>query len=201
MKEGLLAIFKIFVFLLVLPLVIAAAGAFQIQILGLPVHKEQWFLWGMVVFLLLYLFFYNFKDVHTFGQGIVSHFSKSFQSLANVAGSVIPIYTVFIICLYLILNILGITVRYEGYLLFVLSFSITMHIVLTAHQLYEADSSPLKAQYFLVFSLAFVVSLLIVSLLLGLTIPEFSFIDFFKVLSHRASSYYGSTYKVFFVSP
>lgn len=200
MKENLQAILKIFVFLLLLPLVIASAGAFQLQVLGLPVHKEEWFLWGAVAFILTYLFFYDFKEAHTFGQGIVSHFSKSFQSFADMAGMVIPVYTIFIAVFYLVFDLLGVNARYEGYLLLALGFSVAMHIVLTARHLYETDSDPLKAQYFLMFSVVFIFSLFIIALLVGLVVREFSFLGFLKVLSHRASSHYEAIFKVLFVS-
>jgi hypothetical protein len=201
MKEGLLAIVKFFSFLLVLPLIIAIALAFQSQVFGLPVHKEQWFVWGIVAFMLMYLFLYNFKEVHIFGQTIVANLLKFFEPLGQVGTLIVPIYTVLIICLYLILNVLGLSVPYERYLILAVGFSVVMHVVLTAHQLYEADSGPIKAQYLFAFGLAFIANIFIIALLLGLVIQEFSFIGFFKALSHHASSYYQAIYKILFVSP
>ena len=40
MKQGLLTILKFFLFLLVLPFVVACVLAFQDQALGVPAHKE-----------------------------------------------------------------------------------------------------------------------------------------------------------------
>ena len=196
MKEGFLSIVKFFLFLLLLPLIIATAVSFQIQILALPVPEESWFLWGAAAFVLTYLFLYNFTEIYVFGQTIVSNLVKFFQPLVQVAGLVVPIYTILIICAILILNILGFGDRYEAWLVFALAFSVAMHIILTAHQLYEADKSPLKAHYLVVFGVAFVVNVFIISLLLGLAIPEFSFIAFFKYLSHHAWSSYQRIYQV-----
>ena len=199
MKQALLAIVKFFFFLLVLPLAAAVVLAFQTQVLGLPVHKEQWILWGGGIFVLAYLFLYNFKEVYSFGQTIVSNLLKFSGPAAHAAAFIVPIYTVLIICLYLILNVAGVTARYEGCLLLALGFSVAMHIVLTARQLYEADSSPIKGHYLFIFGLAFVVNFFIISLLLGLAVPEFSFTGFLKILSKHAFSYYQAIYKAFFV--
>ena len=199
MKEGLLAIVKFFLFLLILPLLIATGSAFQTQILGLPVHKEQWLLWGAVVFVLLHLFLYSFKEVYTFGQTVVSNLLKFFEPLAAIGGLLVPIYTVLAICLYLVLNVLGLTAKYERILLLILGFSVAMHIVLTARQMYEADSNPIKAQYLSVFALVLVANLFIIALLLGLAVPEFSFVAFVQALAHHTASYYHAIYKVLFV--
>ena len=201
MKQGILAIVKFFLFLLVLPLVAATVLAFQSQVLGLPVHKEQWILWGGGIFVLAYLFFYNFKEVYIFGQTVVSNLLKFLGPAVHAAGLIVPIYTVLIICLYLILNVVGVAARYEGCLLLALGFSVAMHIVLTAHQLYEADCSPIKAHYLFAFGLAFTANFFIISLLLGFVVPEFSFMGFFKTLSQHTASYYHAIYKALFVSP
>ena len=71
MKEGLLGILKFFFFLLIMPLIVASVLAFQSQVLDLPVVKEQFFLWGAVSFVLVYLFVYNLKEVYVFGQTVV----------------------------------------------------------------------------------------------------------------------------------
>lgn len=200
MKEGLMMILKFFSFLLILPLVIASVLAFQTQALGLSASKEQWLLWGAVIFILLYLFLYNFKEVYTFGQTIVSNLVKFFEPLVSVAGLIVPIYTILIVCGYLFVHVFDTTGQYEGYILLVMGFSVAMHIILTAHQLYEADSSPLKAQYLFSFGLALIVNLFVIALLLSFAIAEFSFVGFFKALSSHTASYYQAIFKALFVS-
>ncbi len=195
MKQGFLTIIKFFAFLLLLPVIAATVAAFQIQILSLPVAKEQWFLWGMVVFVLIYLFLYNFKEVYEFGQNIVDGLLKFAGPLAAMAGLVIPIYTGLVICAGLILNILGLASQYQGWLVFALAFTLAMHVVLTAHQLFESDSTPVKGEYLFAFGLAFIVSMWLTSLLLGLALPEFSLADFFKIMFHDAGATYHKIYK------
>ena len=201
MKQGLIVILKFLAFLLILPLTIASVLAFQNQILSIPAVQEQWFLWGVVIFLLVYVFLYNFKEVYVFGQSIVGGLFKFFQPLANIAGLIIPIYTILALSVFLIVHVVDVSAKYEGYLLLVLGFSVAMHIVLTALQLYEADSSSIKGEYLFNFGLALVANLFIMSLLLGFAIPEFSFVGFLKTLSGHTASYYTAIYRLLFVSP
>ncbi len=201
MKDGLIAVLRFFLFLLILPVIIASALAFETQILGAPAHKEQWLLWGALVYILLYIFLYNFKDVYTFGHTIVSNLCRFFEPLVSVGGLIIPIFTVLIICIGLILNVLGLMPRYEGAVLFAIAFTFTMHIVLTANQMYEADKSPIKAQYLIGFGVVLVVQIFLISLLLRAAIPEYSFLGYFKSLTAQTASYYKYIYHLLFVSP
>ena len=193
-------VLKFFLFLLVLPLVIAVVLAFQAQALGIPVHKEECLLWGGLVFVLLYLFLYNFKAVFVFGQTIVSNLLRSAQPLAGPGSLIIPIYTVLIACVYMIIKVIGLGAKYEGWLLLGLGFSVAMHIVLTAHQLHEDDPSPIKSNYFLNFGLVLMGELLVIALLLGFLIPEYSFLHFLKSSFRQSFVYYQRIYEILFVS-
>ncbi len=199
MKQGLGQILKFVAFLFALPLIVAVALAFQNQILGLPVPKEQWFFWGVIAFTVIYLFLYNFKEVHVFGQGLLSKILQFAGSVASVAALVVPIYTIILCLVYFILNMTGASAQYEWILLTLVGFSVALHIVLTARQLYEEDSGSLKAQYFFGFGLALVMHLLIMAVLLGLVVPEFSLAEFLKASTHQTGSYYHAIYTALFV--
>jgi hypothetical protein len=201
MKDGLLMIVKFFFFLLLLPVIIAAVLAFQFQVFAIPAPKEQWLLWGMVLFVLVYLFLYNFKEVHSFGQTTVSNLLKFYQPLSAVGGLIIPIYAMLVVCVFLIINVLGLGEKYQHYGLLALGFTVAMHIVLTAQQMYEEDKSALKAQYLFGFGSALVVMLLIISLLISVVVADFSFINFISSLSSKATIYYKAIYRILFVSP
>lgn len=195
MKQGFLTIIKFFAFLILLPLICSTVISFQIQVMALPVSKEQWFFWGMGVFVLIYLFLYNFKEVYIFGQNIVSGLLKFLGPAASLSGLVIPIYTLLTVCAGLILNIAGLTPQYGNWVVFALAFTLTMHIVLTAQQLFEADATPVKAEYLFSFGLALIVSLCFISLLIGLALPGFSLGDFYKIMSQDAWATYHKIYK------
>jgi hypothetical protein len=181
--------------LLILPLIIAFFIAFQTRILSLPVNKEAWMLWGAGSYVALKLFVYDFKSVYTSGNSLV----EKMMPFLKPAGYVVPIYSVFLIILYVIALLLGRGASLQPYFLFALGFTIAMHLILTAHEIYEADSSLFKAHYFLTFGAILIISLFLISLLLAWVIPEYSFVAFIKSLASQTGHLYRSIYKALFV--
>ena len=195
MKDVFIAIFKIIGFVLILPLIIAVFIAFQNQILTLPVKKEVWILWGAGSYVAINLFVYDFKSVYDFGKSIVEKILTFFKP----AGYIVPIYSIFLIFLYVIAIILGKGASFQPYFLFAIAFTLAMHLILTAHEIYDSDSSILKAHYLLTFGIVIIVNLCIISLLLVWAIPESSFISFMKVFAAQTCHIYKLVYKTLFV--
>jgi len=196
-KEVFGAILKILGFLLILPLIIASFIAFQNRILSLPVNKEAWVLWGAGSYVALNLFVYDFKAVYTFGKSLVEKMFTFFKP----AGYVVPIYSIFLIIVYVIALILGHGIALQAYFLFAIAFTLAMHMVLTAHEIYQSDNSILKAHYLFTFGAVLVFNFFIISLLLTWVIPEFSFVGFVKSLASQTCHLYKTIYKAFFVDP
>jgi len=194
-KEVFISLLKIFGFLLILPLVIASCIAFQSRILSLPVNKEVWMLWGAGSYVAMNLFVYDFKNVYTFGNSIVEKAITFFKS----ASFIIPIYSVLLIIIYVIALILGRGASWQPYFLFSIAFTLTMHVVLTAHEIYESDNSILKAHYLFTFGAVLVASLFIISLLLAWAIPEYSLVSFLKSLASQTIHLYKLIYRFLFV--
>jgi hypothetical protein len=194
-KEIFLAILKLIGFLLILPLILASFIAFQNQILILPANKEVWVLWGAGTYVALNLFVYDFKAVYTYGNSLVEKMLTFFKP----AGYIVPVYTIFLIILYIIALILGHGTSMQPYFLFAIAFTIAMHLILTAHEIYESDNTVLKAHYLLTFGAVLIASLFIMALLLTWAIPEYSFVGFIKSLAAQTIHLYKSIYKALFV--
>ena len=195
MEEIFLLILKIFGFLLILPLIIASFIAFQNQILSLPVNKEVWVLWGAGSYIALNLFVYDFKSIYDSGKSLVEKMLTFFKP----AGYVVPIFTIFFIIAYVIALVLGSGASLQPYFLFAIAFTLAMHLILTAHEIYQSDNSFLKAHYLFTFGAVLVVDLFIISLLLAWVVPEYSFVGFIKSLASQTFHLYTSVYKALFV--
>ena len=194
MKEVFWSILKIFAFLLILPLMIAFFIAFQGRILALPINKEAWVLWGAASYIALNLFVYDFKGVYDFGKSLVEKMFAFFKP----AGYLVPILSIFLIIIYIIALVLGHN-SLQPYFLFAIAFTLAMHLVLTAHEIYESDNSILKAHYLFVFGVVLIANLFIISLLLAWAIPEYSLIGFIKSLTSQTAHFYTSVYRALFV--
>jgi len=193
-KDILWVVLKIFAFLLILPLIIAFFLAFQTQILSLPVNKEAWVLWGAGSYIALNLFIHDLKNVYDFGRSQVEKIFTFFKP----AGYLVPVFSIVLIIIYIIALILGHT-SLQPYFLFAITFTLAMHLVLTAHEIYQSDNSVLKAHYLLVFGAVLIANLFIMSLLLAWAIPEYSFVGFIKSLASQALHLYKFIYRVLFV--
>lgn len=176
-------------------MIIASFIAFQTQILSLPVNKEVWVLWGAGTYIAMNLFVYDFKNVYTYGNSLVEKMVTFFKP----AGYVVPLYSIILIILYIIFLILGRGASVQPYFLFAIAFTLTMQVILTAHEIYESDTSILKAHYLLTFGAVLIASLFIMSLLLAWAIPEFSFVGFIKSLASQTFHLYKFVYKGLFV--
>ena len=181
--------------MLILPLIIAFFIAFQSQILLLPVNKEVWVLWGAGSYVVLNLFVYDFKSVYDFGKSLVE---KMFSSIKPL-GYILPVFSIFLIIFYIIALILGRGTSLQPYFLFAIAFSLAMHLVLTAHEIYQSDNSVLKAHYLITFGAILIANLLIISLLLAWAIPEYSLMGFIKSLASHTSYLYKFVYRALFV--
>jgi len=186
---------KIFAFLLILTLIIAFFISFQTQLLSLPVNKEVWLLWGAGSYIALNLFVYDFKSVYDFGKSQVEKFLTFFKP----AGFVVPIFTVLLIVVYIIALVLGHGAFLQPYFLFAVAFTLAMHLVLTAHEIYQSDTSVLKAHYLFTFGAVLIINLLVISLLLAWAIPEYSLVGFIKSSASQTYHLYTSVYKALFV--
>jgi len=190
-----MAILKLFIFLLILPLVIASFIAFQTQILSLPVHKEAWLLWGAGSYIAMNLFVYDFESVYVFGSTMVEKMLYFFKPSVYV----IPVYSLLLTVVFIIVSALGQEPVWQPFFLFTIAFTLAMHVVLTAHVLYLSDDSLLKAHYLLSFGLVLIIVFFIISLFLAWAIPEFSLIGFVKSLASHTLHLYKFTYKMLFV--
>ncbi|MBF0510775.1 MAG: hypothetical protein HQL13_00430 [Candidatus Omnitrophica bacterium] len=188
-KQALIAIFKLVFFILILPIIIAIVTAFGNQVVLLPAKKTIWIYWGALGYIVLYLFAYNFQEVHAFGQSMIEKCLAFFKPAVYI----FPIYAILLTLGYFITTLLEHHHAFQSYFLSAIAFFAAMHLVLTAREIYEADKGLLKSHYLLCFGLIVVVFLSIASLLLACVMPEFSLIEFFK------SAYYQIIYQYHFI--
>jgi hypothetical protein len=184
---------------LLLPFLAALLVSFYNQILAIGNPKEKWLLYGTGLFVAVYLFVYNFKEVYEFGQNVVTKLLAFAKPIVNPAALVIPIYAVIFSIAYLILNAMNVLGKYEFIAVMTISFFWTMHVVLTAEQLRGEEKAAIKGGYFFGFSLALIFHVIIAALLLAMVMDEFLLVNFFKHLSGQTVDVYHSIYKLLFV--
>jgi hypothetical protein len=121
------------------------------------------------------------------------------KPLVNFAPYVLPIYTLAIVIVYGILSLTGrMQGEWQGIFLFLLAFTFTMHIVLTAQDLYNKDSLAGKPNYFFGMSLVYIVDVFLMALVMSLAVKGFSFPHFFESLTGMSFKIYAAVFHQLF---
>ncbi len=190
MTEVALMTFKFVLAVVLLPLVLASTLALQGQIVELDAVLRHHLWVGMVGYLLLKCFVYDFDHVYRFGQGMVTFCFQFLKPLVSAASFVIPIYTIFVLLAYALMSAMGVLGDWKDLFFVLISATFSMHIILTAQDLYEKDTVVGKPTYFFGMQLIYIVDIFMMALLMNAIVPDFSFPQFFKVLSSTSFDIY-----------
>ena len=198
MKDAALIVLKFVLAVLLLPVVIASTLALQGQILALDAILQHSLWVGLVSYLILKFFVYDLLQVYQFGQGMVAACFQFLKPIMTAAPYVIPIYTVFILIAYAIVNAMGKMQGLQGYFFMALSFTFAMHIILTAQDLYNKDNAPGKPTYFFSMGLIYIFDVFMIALVMNAALPAFHFMDFFSVLGKTSAGIYHAVFAQLF---
>lgn len=199
MKDVLKAVGQIIVVLLMLPLLIGVLKAFNQQFTAIATVKQMALIRGGLIFLFLYLFIYDFKEFQDFTLSAMSKVFGFTGSLSGVVGYVIPVYAILTIVIHLLLVVTEKVAGFEGVILSFLGFFLLMHVVLSARNLYQSDTSLLKSGYFFMVGFLVIALCLVFAFLLNWLISEFSSWSFCKNAYNLAKTNYLSVWQFLFV--
>ncbi|MBN1869059.1 MAG: hypothetical protein JW847_00565 [Candidatus Omnitrophica bacterium] len=190
MDEGLLTLVKIVMAVLLLPVLWACGVVFHGHILSFPGEFDEFFLWGMFGFLMLFLFFYQFDGVYEFGQKIMTSIFQFMFPIGRIFVRIIPFYLTVILLVYCaVVNLLGVKVS-DHYFMFFAGFAFTMHVILTAQDLQQQEKAFIKPAYLFMMVIVTVFMIFVTVLLFDLVFMKFTFPEFFKQLSDETWANY-----------
>ncbi len=192
MKDAFFVVLKFLFAVLILPLVIASTFAFQNELVKFEPALRDALSWGMFSYIILKFFVYDFGVVYTFGQRLVTAAFQFLKPLVNAAPYVFPVYSMIVLAAYAVVSWMGNLDAWRTVFLFLFAFTFSMHIILTAQDLYNKDSSAGKPTYFFGMSLVYILDVFLMALLASLVLPGFSFPTFFNDLTGAS----GNIYKV-----
>lgn len=198
MRNLLFTILKFIGFILIIPVVITTTLAFCEQLGAIPKGFQHFFLYGVIAYLIVYLFIVGMQGFHALGQSAIAAIFRFFPPLSAVVLFIIPTYTIlFLAILYFVSSTIS-PVEVNHYLFFFASFSLAMHLILSAQSLRELDKSAVKPGYFFSLSLVYIINLVLVALLLSLNFKDYSISGFFGTMIDVAIQIYKSIFKQLF---
>jgi len=157
------------------------------------------FLWGIIGYLVFYLFVAEPYGIYQYGKTIIGDIFKFFAPLVIIAPLVLPIYSILLLILFYFSSYFIKNIDLSVYFLFFASFTFTMHMIFTARDLRQQDSETLKSQYFFSIALIYILSVVSVALMLNLCLSRFSFVNFIKTTFYLSGDIYRAIFNQLFV--
>ncbi len=192
-------IIKLVLGICLLPFVYSFTVAFLNKITFIDSSLQNHFWYGVVTFLVLYLFVWEMALVYEWGHKLLEFVFSFFQPLVKVAPFLLPIYTIVIFIIYLILAPFIKEVWLMNYTMFLLGFSIILHLVFSSQAVRSKKGDILKSNYIFGFSFIYIINLGVLAMFLNIIFKDFSFVNFCNEAYSIASSIYHAVFSQFFV--
>ena len=190
MGEFILTLLKFVLAVLMLPIVIASFVGFENHLQMYPANYAEFFRWGIIAFLITFLFLYQFWGVYEMGQDLMQSLFTFITPFNKIIARLVPFYLMIILALfYFTKKLLGIQ-EVNPYYMFFVGFAFAMHILLTAQDMQEEEKSPIKPTYFFWMSLCFVLVLAMTVLLFDLVFNKWTFPQYLGQMKVTAEQIY-----------
>jgi hypothetical protein len=197
-KGGFFGLIKFVCFVFLIPVLAAVTIAFRKDVSELKTIYHHSFEWGIFTYVLLHLFLSDLVWFYKFGQGMAAELFKFWNPLATVAPYILPIYTTIIMgAYYLVVRVMDVGPN-NGWWFFAIGFTLAMHLIMTARELYEGDTSTYKPNYLFEMSLVYILVILLMVQLLNFTAWKFSVIGFTQTVCDLTWNFYQLIYLKFF---
>ncbi len=190
---------KFILFVLLLPVLAATVLGFNNELSKMPQDFYATFLKGIFIYLLIHLFVVEPEPVYEYGHKIMQSIFKFVEPLVEVAPFFLPIYSLLLLVLFYFTNLFVKNDFLPYVFVFLISFTLTMHMVFTARRLREEDNNAAKASYLFFMSLIVIVNVFILAMMFNLIFQDFSFPDFFKFATEKSAAVYTRIFRQLFV--
>lgn len=194
-----LSILKLILGLCLLVFVYSVSRAFLDEFSAIEQQVKIYFWSGAISFLAVYLFIIEPTIVYTKGQKILEAIFKFFAPLVRLAPYVLPIYSIIISALYLILSLMITSKNLLLWFMFLLGFTMVLHLVFGAKSLRSKQGDFLKANYIFGFSLVYIINVFLIGFCLNLILKEFSLVNFSNNTYQLAKDIFVAVFKQLFV--
>lgn len=174
----LFAVSKFILGVLLLPFVYSSTTAFLKQFKLIDTPTQDYFWYGIITFLIIYLFIWEPAKIYTKGNRLLEMVFSYVRPLVKVAPYLVPIYTLVLFLLYFFLLYLLKSAALTNYFMFLFAFSLSLHLVFSSKALRSRRSDFLKGNYIFGFSFVYLLNIFIFCFFLNLMFEQVSFIDF-----------------------
>lgn len=180
-----------------------------------------YFILGALLYSMMHLLLFRLDFLYIFGHETMHAFATfcsggkaSNMKVSNKEGSVktttpnffvmlapylVPLYTVVIAVLYFILSFFIDITKYSGAFIFLIGFTLMMHLAYTAESIRGKQSDLIKTGYLSSISFIYIFNLIIVFLIISLFFQGASFVDFTADIYEKTKNFYWSFWRQLFL--
>lgn len=199
LSSKLFGVMKVILAVLILPFVYSSVVSFLNEFTRIDCHLQQVFCYGVVTFLVIYLFIWEPAAIYNKGHKLLEIMFSFVKPLVNVAPFLLPIYTILFFIIYGLLS-LGIKSSWlVEYTLFGIGFSAILHLVFAAKTIRSKKGDFLKANYIFGFSFIFILNLALLALGFSFMLAKFSFVNFCNISFDIAGNIFYAVFKQLFL--
>ena len=195
----LFSLIKLAIGICLLPFVYAVTVAFLKELDLLEVILKQYFLGGIISFLVVYLFIFEPRLIYNKGQKIIAAVFRFFAPLVKVAPYLLPIYTLILFVAYAIYTLINKSFEPLKYFVFLFGFTIALHLVFSAKSLRLRQGDFLKSNYIFGFSFVYIINIVVLAAGFTFFSANFSFISFCNNSFQAASYIFSTVFKQLFL--
>ena len=198
-NEFFLIFLKLAIGICLLPALYAATLCFSGELAKLEGAAVRPFVWGIISFLVMYLFVWEPVIIFKKGQRVLEVIFRFFAPLVKVASFVLPIYPILISAGYFIgLQFFGMK-EFIPLFIFGIGFSLALHLVFCAKTLRAKSGDKLKSNYIFGFGCIYILDALLLSLFFNLAFEHFSFLNFFNGSYQLSKGIYLAVFRQLFL--
>ncbi|MDP2941609.1 MAG: hypothetical protein Q8N85_05095 [Candidatus Omnitrophota bacterium] len=182
-----------------LPFVYSATVSFLKEFSAVDAGLRGNFLWGIVTFLLIYLFVWEPAIIYTRGHKLLEWIFNFFKPLVKVAPYVFPIYALILFILYQLLALFIRAPWLAEYAVFLFGFTLALHLIFSANSVRGKKGDFLKANYIFGFSLVYIINLGLFALFFSAIFEKFSFVGFCNSSYQISAEIIGAVFRQLFL--
>ena len=185
--------------ILLLPFVYSVSVAFLQEFSLVPRILQGCFWYGIISFLLIYLFLWEPVKVYLSGQKILEVVFRFFAPLVKVAPYLLPIYFILCYLAYLILSLFPEIKGLLDYTMFLFGLTFALHLTFSAKTIRGKQGDFLKGNYIFGFSFIYIINVGILAFILNTIFKEFSFVSFSQSSYDISSGIFSSIFRQLFL--
>ena len=192
-------IIKFILGICLIPFVYSFTVGFLTEFSLIEKSLQRYFWSGVVSLVVIYLVVWEPVILYTRGQKLVEIVFVFFRPLVKFAPFVLPIYTIILFILYELVSSTG-SASVLNVLIFLIGFSVALHLVFSAKAVRSRQGDFLKANYIFGFSLIYIVNVVLLAIGLNLIFKEFSIVNFFNNSFQIADNIFYAVFKQLFLN-